>query len=64
MGDSQHRKLDKFRRLMVEQNRRVIRVRRALPENRIARRDVRLRLLEAGHRVAAMAIGATQHDVG
>jgi hypothetical protein len=48
---------------MVEQHAGVIRIGRALPEDRIARLDVRFALGEARRGIAAVAIGAAEHDV-
>jgi hypothetical protein len=55
--------LDELGRFVIEQSIRIIWVRGALPENRVARFDMRFALCQAGRGVAAMAIGAAEHDI-
>ena len=55
--------LDELGGLMIEQHGGIARVGRALPEDGIARQDVRVPLRQAGRGVATVTICAAQHDV-
>ena len=56
-------KLNELQRLVIQQHIGVARVGRTLPKNWMARLHVRLALREAGHRIAAVTIRATEHHV-
>ena len=55
--------LHELGRLVIQQHARIARVRGAFPEDRIARGHVGFALQQAGRRIAAVTIGAAEHDV-
>ena len=55
---------DELGRLVIEPDVGVRRVGRGFPELLVARQDVRLLFRQAARGIAAVAIGAAEHDVG